>query len=287
MSLFIELKLGRIFKTVSAYAVMGWLLSPSALAQLASPDETGLAYGHVHLNVPNIEEHLEIWLEHFDGDLITIGSSRAVKFPNFILMLNEQAPSLSSIETAMHHFGFKLRNIGKFIDKWEAAGFEMGPIFTGAEGYINAYVTLPGGVEVELQEDQSLYKEFTGYHIHYSTEGYEELLAWYIEVFNLEAQARGTIQSATNVPGMNLSYGQLGARPFELGEGPFAGTDGTAIDHVGFEIVNLEAFCRELEAKGIVFDQAYQWIDALGFASASFTDPGGVKVELTEGLRSF
>ncbi len=262
-------------------------LTNSVNAQLATPNEAGLAYGHVHLNVPDIEEHIAIWIEHFDGERITIGSTSAVKFPNFILMFDEQAPELRSVETAMHHFGFKLRNIGKFIDKWEAAGFDMGPIFPGSEGYTNAYVTLPGGVEVELQEDQSLYKEFTGYHIHYSTEAYEELLEWYNDTFNLVTQARGTIASATNVPGMNLSYGQLGERPFELGEGPFAATDGTAIDHIGFEIVNLEAFCLRLEAKGIEFDQAYQWIDTLGFASASFTDPAGIKVVLTEGLRNF
>ncbi|MDC1437213.1 VOC family protein [Gammaproteobacteria bacterium] len=262
-------------------------LTSLANAQLATPNEAGLAYGHVHLNVPNTEEHINIWIEHFDGELITIGSSIAVKFPNFILMFDEQAPSLSSVKTAMHHFGFKLRNMAKFIDKWETAGFDMGPIFTGSEGYTNAYVTLPGGVEVELQEDQALYTEFTGYHIHYSTDGYEELLAWYNDVFNLETQARGAIQSATNVPGMNLSYGQLGERPFELGEGPFAATDGAAIDHIGFELVNLEAFCQALEAKGIVFDQAYQWIDALGIASASFIDPRGVKVVLTQGLREF
>lgn len=262
-------------------------LTNSVNAQLATPNEAGLAYGHVHLNVPDTEEHIAIWIEHFDGERITIGSTSAVKFPNFILMFDEQAPELRSVETAMHHFGFKLRNIGKFIDKWEAAGFDMGPIFPGSEGYTNAYVTLPGGVEVELQEDQSLYKEFTGYHIHYSTEAYEELLEWYNDTFNLVTQARGTIASATNVPGMNLSYGQLGERPFELGEGPFAATDGTAIDHIGFEIVNLEAFCLQLEAKGIEFDQAYQWIDTLGFASASFTDPAGIKVVLTEGLRNF
>ena len=256
-------------------------------AQLATPNDAGLAYGHIHLNVPDIEEHIAIWIEHFAGERITIGSTSAVKFSNFILMFDEQTPSLRSVETAMHHFGFKLRNIGKFIDKWEAAGFDMGPIFPGSEGYTNAYVTFPGGVEVELQEDQSLYKEFTGYHIHYSTEGYEGLLEWYNDVFNLVTQARGTITSATNVPGMNLSFGQLGERPFELGEGPFAATDGTAIDHIGFEIVNLEAFCLELEAKGIEFDQTYQWLDTLGFATASFTDPAGVNVVLTEGLRDF
>lgn len=262
-------------------------LSTPANAQLATPNDAGLSFGHVHLNVPDIEEHISLWIDHFNGERITVGSSSAVKFPNFILMFNQSEPSIPSTGTVMHHFGFKLRDMSKFIDKWEAAGFEMGPIFVGSEGYTNAYITLPGGVEVELQEDQSLYREFTGYHIHYSSDAYEELLKWYNETFNLVTQARGTIASATNVPGMNLSFGQLGARPFELGEGPFAGTDGAAIDHVGFEIVNLEAFCLVLEAKGIVFDQAYQRMGRLGFAFASFTDPKGVKVVLTQGLREF
>ena len=284
MFLFNKLIYRKAFKVAGAYFVLTGLLSPFAVAQLATPDENGLAFGHVHLNVPDIEEHLVIWIEHFDGEVITVGSEVAVKFQNFIVMFEEQTPSLASIDTVMHHVGFKLRDIDKFIAKWQASGYEMGPIFPGAEGYTNAYVTLPGGVEVELQEDQSLHREFTGYHIHYSAEAYEELLDWYNAMFDLETQARGTIGSATNVPGMNMSFGQLGERPFVLGDGPFAATQGTAIDHVGFEVVNLEAFCRELEAKGIVFDQPYHWISELGVYSASFIDPKGVSVELTEGL---
>ncbi|MDG2090679.1 MAG: VOC family protein [Gammaproteobacteria bacterium] len=284
MSLINKLSLRTFVRVLSISVVSAWLLSPIASAQLATPDENGLAFGHVHLNVPDIEEHLALWIEHFDGEFITVGSEVAVKFQNFIVMFEEQTPSLASVDTVMHHFGFKLRDIDKFITKWEDAGLEMGPIFPGAEGYTNAYVTLPGGVEVELQEDQSLHREFTGYHIHYSAEAYEELLNWYNTMFDLETQARGTIGSATNVPGMNMSFGQLGDRPFVLGDGPFAATQGTAIDHVGFEVENLEAFCRELEAKGIVFDKPYHWISELGVYSASFIDPKGVSVELTEGL---
>jgi hypothetical protein len=47
---------------------------------------------------------------------------------------------------------------------------------------------------------------------------------------------------------------------------------------------NLEAFCAELEAKGVRFDRPYTEIPALGLGIAFFTDPWGVYVELTEGL---
>ena len=248
-------------------------------AQLATPDEAGIAYGHMHLNVSSIEEHMPIWTEHFGGEEIAIGPLRAVKFPNLIVMFAEQAPTMGSRETVMDHFGFKVRNIQRFIDKWEAAGFEMGRVFTGAEGQTNAYVTLPDGVYVELQEDQGLHEEFTGYHIHYFTAGHEELLDWYVEVFELEVRPRGTIATTTNVPGTNLSFGNS--------DTPRAATVGTAIDHVGFEITNLEEFCRRLTAKGIEFEVPYREVEALGLAIAFFTDPRGVRIELTEGLDAF
>ncbi|HBJ90098.1 MAG TPA: hypothetical protein DHV53_08435 [Gammaproteobacteria bacterium] len=258
---------------------LAMLCSGTTLAQLATPDESGIAYGHMHLNVSSIDQHLPIWTEHFGGEEIAIGPLRAVKFPNMIVMFAEQTPAMGSRETVMDHFGFKVRNIQRFIDKWEAAGFEMGRVFTGAEGQINAYVTLPDGVYVELQEDQGLREEFTGYHVHYFTSQYEELLDWYVEIFGLEIRPRGTIATTTNVPGSNLSFGNSNS--------PRAPTLGTAIDHVGFEITNLEDFCRSLAERGIEFEVPYREIEALGLAVAFFTDPSGVRIELTEGLDAF
>ena len=64
-------------------------------------------------------------------------------------------------------------------------------------------------------------------------------------------------------------------------------TKGAAIDHIGFEIDNLEEFCLELESKGVVFDVPYQELSAIGLNSAFFTDPSGVYVELTEGYDEY
>ena len=255
------------------------LLALSSHAQLASPDETGIAYGHVHLNVSSIDQHISIWTEHFGGEEIAIGSLRAVKFPYLIVMFTEQTPTQGSRETVMDHFGFKVRNIQRFIDKWEAAGLEMGRVFTGAEGQTNAYVTLPDGVYVELQEDQGLNEEFTGYHIHYFTSDFLDLLSWYVNTFGLEIRPRGSIETTTNVPGSNLSFGNSNS--------PRAPTLGAAIDHIGFEITNLEEFCRRLAAKGIEFEEPYHRDESLGLGMAFLTDPSGVRIELTEGLNAF
>jgi extradiol dioxygenase family protein len=66
--------------------------------------------------------------------------------------------------------------------------------------------------------------------------------------------------------------------------GPMAGTQGRSLDHIGFEVDRLEAFCKKLEAKGITFDRPYRRIDELSIAVATLRDPFGTYIELTEGL---
>ena len=59
---------------------------------------------------------------------------------------------------------------------------------------------------------------------------------------------------------------------------------GRAIDHIGFEIKNLEAFTKKLEADGIKLDRPYTKVAALGIAIAFIKDPWGTNIEMTEGL---
>ena len=64
------------------------------------------------------------------------------------------------------------------------------------------------------------------------------------------------------------------------------GTAGRAVDHVGFEVKNLDEFCKRLEAKGIRLTSPYRRVPELNnIGTASVTDPWGTIVELTEGLR--
>jgi hypothetical protein len=56
------------------------------------------------------------------------------------------------------------------------------------------------------------------------------------------------------------------------------------LDHIGFEVTNLEAFCGQLEAKSVTFDVPYT-LHTSGIGYALLTDPWGVRIELTEGLR--
>jgi hypothetical protein len=79
-----------------------------------------------------------------------------------------------------------------------------------------------------------------------------------------------------DLPGININ---ISSTPTAL-----APTEGRMLDHIGFEVQNLEAFCRKLESEGIKFDRPYGKLPS-GFGVAFLTDPWGTKIELTEGLR--
>lgn len=262
--------------------------------QLATFNSDGLTYGHVHLNVSDMERHKDIWVNHFGGRLVEKGRNAegnpiltAIVLHNMLVALSPRDPTMESSATVMDHFGFKVRNMDTFLAKWEADGLPVtteaagfgGKTFIGAEGQINAFVDVPGGARVELQEDQGLQAEVTGYHIHFNTPGHEELLAWYTEIFGLEIRPRGRIATTTNVPGMNVSFGGS--------EAERAATQGTAIDHIGFEIDGLEAFVRKLEAMGIEFQVPYTEVPSIDLNIAYLIDPRGVRIELTEGYDEY
>ena len=63
-----------------------------------------------------------------------------------------------------------------------------------------------------------------------------------------------------------------------------APTKGRMLDHIGFEVRNLEAFCRKLEANGVKFDRLYRQNPGDPVATALVIDPWGTSIELTEGL---
>jgi predicted enzyme related to lactoylglutathione lyase len=71
---------------------------------------------------------------------------------------------------------------------------------------------------------------------------------------------------------------------FSPSQTPVVGTQGRAIDHIGFEVKNLEAFTKKLEAQGIKLASPYRQVPALNISIAFISDPWGTYIELTEGL---
>jgi catechol 2,3-dioxygenase-like lactoylglutathione lyase family enzyme len=262
-----------------AIAALALSFASPTSAQLAAPNDAGVTMGHVHLNVKDAELHKKLWIDHFAATPVTREGFTGVKIPGMVILFRQQAPTGSSEGTVMDHFGLKVRSLQDVLQKWRAAGYQVQREFKGAEGFPNAYVIGPDEVKIELQEDTALPTKVMAYHLHYILADHLKLRDWYVETFSAVARKRGTHDSA-DVPGMNLTF-QTSATPSTRG------TKGLNVDHVGFEVKNLEAFCKKLEARGIKLDVPYRKLPERGIAIAFLTDPAGDYIELTEGLAAF
>ena len=255
-------------------AICAWLLLPAAstFAQLPAPNAAGVSTGHVHLIVPDAARHREIWTS-LGGVVKASGTLEVIEFPGMYVLLREAEPEAPSTATSANHIGFTVRDYPDYRARLEAVGATF--FFENAEtGQILA--DLPDGVRVEIATDAEQSAPIVFHHIHLAAADVEALRQWYVEVFSAEAGERRGLPSAV-VPG-----GRVEMLPAQ-GDSP-RGTQGAAIDHIGFEVADMDAFAAHAAALGVEFDLAPRTIDAIGLTIAFITDPVGTYIEITEGL---
>ena len=136
----------------------------------------------------------------------------------------------------------------------------------------------PDGVKVELLENQSMNGSIVLHHVHFATPDVDAMKAWYADAFGAVPGMRGSFEAA-DLPGVNLTFSPSAT--------PVKATRFKALDHIGFEVENLEEFAKQLQAKGIELDGEYRYADALELGVAFVTDPWGTRIELTEGLGKY
>jgi catechol 2,3-dioxygenase-like lactoylglutathione lyase family enzyme len=260
---------------LSIAALLVLIAGPSG-AQLSPANEAGVTFGHVHLNVSDVEVHKKLFVDVFGGSFVQKGPLSFVRFPNMLVAFRLAKPTGPSQGTVLDHFGFKVQNIAATLQALKDMGYEVQSEFTGAEGFPNAYVLGPDGLRIEMQEDKTLSIKAIPNHVHLWTADYLHLLDWYVDTFSLTKRKRGTIETTADAGTVNLSFANSSK--------PVAPTKGRTIDHIGFEVSNLDAFVKQLEAKGIKLDSPVRQLPNMELKIAFFTDPGGTYIELTEGL---
>ena len=256
----------RHFVILSLAAI--WPLAAS-WAQLTAPNQAGVSLGHVHLNVRDIEAHKKFWIA-LGATPIKLDTIEVMKFPDGLVFLRQAEPSAGSVGSVVNHIGFYVPNVEEALAKWKAAGLQT-EFATPERGY----VTSPDDLRIEINKDASLTVPIVMHHIHfYATEtALPEIEAWYVKMFGAKP---GKDSGLFHIPGVDLRITKVPA--------PLAAIKGRVLDHIGFEVKNLEAFCKKLEASGVKLDMPYSKRPALGIAIAFLTDPWGTYIELTEGL---
>ena len=272
---------------------------PRASAQLLNK-EAPVVVGHFHMEATSVAEHRKFWVDTLGGTPARIGSADVVRFPGIVLFFDQKKPSGPNRGTAFDHIGFAVPDVPALTTKVVAAGYTLtsgrepvpGKEAAAAQGTQApygrfSYILGPDGAKVELVT--SAEKEpapIVYHHIHFINKQYVEMQQWYMKAFNATLRPGQTdFFIGADLPGVGYSLN------FFRWEGDqsvtHVGTKGRATDHVGFDVRNLPAFIKELEAKGIKLTEGYKKSDGAmgGLATAMITDPWGIRIELTEGLR--
>jgi glucose/arabinose dehydrogenase/catechol 2,3-dioxygenase-like lactoylglutathione lyase family enzyme len=283
----------------------GMVLRLEPGAQLAAPNASGVAMGHLHYRVRDLDANKKFWLALGGEEVQGLAQARPgagrgqapaspqtiLKFQDVLVVL-EQGDSPGGTEgSVVNHVAFRVPSFAQV----DAAGLMVARL-NGFPGV--GSVMTPEGERIELFENAATNLTFTQdagfddavarrhnrpltvpiafHHVHlYVPDGQVAAAkAWYVRMF-VGIPGKRSNYEAVDLPGINLN--------FSAAPKPTVPTKGRMLDHIGFEVRGLAAFCQRLEGLGVTLDVPYTRGPS-GLGTARLTDPWGTSIELTEGL---
>jgi catechol 2,3-dioxygenase-like lactoylglutathione lyase family enzyme len=239
-------------------------------AQLPAPNAAGVTAGHIHLMVRDPAAHKKIWVDVLGAQVVRSGSLELLKLPGVFVILGRGEPAEGSEGSILDHFAFRTKDLAAMSTALKAAGIPL-----TRDDAAEIVAIFPDKVKVEFYPAPTLSVPLEHFHVHFYARDPDALRAWYVKHFGA-ATPTPTNATAAGVPGIVFSFRKMDAAQ--------AATKGRSLDHIGFEVKNLEAFCKKLAADGVTFETPYRDIPGIGLKIAFLIDPEGTRIELTEGL---
>jgi len=247
----------------------------TAFAQYAPFNEVGVTMGHWHLVSHDVAANKKIFVG-MGGAPVTRGKAETVVFPGARVNLNlgDEPPGRGgSVGSVINHVGFIVNNVQEQAAKWKAAGV---PVLPGNNNRLDqAFVVTPDGVRIEILEDKNQAAPIQHEHVHFFVPESElaKMQAWYAKTFGGKPGTRNNAP-VVDVPGAQLRFAKADV--------PQTPTRGRVLDHFGFDVKDLQAFIRKIEAEGIKLDEPYRKVEGAGVALTYITDPWGTRIELVQ-----
>ena len=257
--------------------ILAALTALPAPAQLAPPNDVGVTMGHIHLGVKDIPAQEHFWIDMMGGKAVKNGPLSLIEFPGVFIMLRQADPSGPPAGSIVDHFGFVWKDLPAAIAKWKANNIEIEQGTNPNQGYVHG----PDGIRVEFFADTSLPVPVQMNHIHFYPTDVPAMQAWYAKTFGGIPGKRARVATpgwidCDDVPGVNLSFSPKDTK--------LAPTKGRSLDHIGFDVKNIQEFEKRLNAQGIKFEAPIRQVPNSNTKVAFLTDPWGTYIEITEGL---
>jgi len=244
-----------------------------ASAQLAGPNAAGVAFGHLHINASDVDAQVRFWTA-VGGKSVQREKLTMVQFPGVYVVVRKQDSTGGTDGSSINHIGFSVRDFDGSVAKWKAAGLTWEPGRPSPDG--QGFLVAPDKIRVEIFERPSQPAPIMMNHVHLQVTDIAQGQQWYGQYFGGVAGKRGR-WDVVNVPGTELTIGKVDAVQTP--------TKGRSLDHIGFEVKNIDSFVAKLQAAGIKTDAAIRNSqNAAGLRIVFVTDPWGTEIEITEGL---
>jgi len=266
-------------RLISAVSLIASLAAGAAWAQPYKPNDAGVTMGHWHLNSRDIAANKKIFVA-LGGKPLPAGDFEIVQFPGVNVYLNQRAgtppPTGGTVGTVINHLGFLVPNVQAAVAKLKDLNVTIATGPNGINGRLDqAFVTTADGLKLEFLEDKNQTVPIRHHHIHYyvSEAAVPEMQAWYAKIFGAKPGMRGRWVAA-DVPGANLSFAKS--------DQPTVTTKGHVLDHVGFDVDDLDAFLKKAAAAGVTPAVAPRKNPTSGVWLAFIYDPWGTYIELNQ-----
>ncbi len=243
-------------------------------AQLAPIGDSGVALGHIHFVVSDPDATKKAWVDVFGATTSKTGSLELLKIPGIFIVVSKAntPPTGGSQGSSVHHIGIAVKDYAATKAKADAAGIMWRELTKD----VQAFATFPEGVTVEVMEVKDQATPVAFHHIHESVPDPAVARAWYVKEFGAGEGTRRNLPAAM-IPGGEVDFLKAAM--------PQAPTKGRALDHIGFEVKDLDATLKKLQADGVQIDMPLRdMTKQIGLKIAFITDPNGTYIELTEGL---
>jgi hypothetical protein len=271
-------------KLILILSFLGLLPPASSWAQTLPPNEAGVAMGALHMYVHDVEAEKKVWIT-MGGTPIKVDGTDVVKFPGVLVFLtpgspfaipNQDAVTGRNSDNLIEHVGFYVVHGREVLAKWKAEGLKV-ILAPTPDRPDHGFVDTSDNLRLEIDEGKSQTLPITSDHIHFYLQeaAIPEAQAWYVKQFGAKAMGKNQAE----LPGIRLAW--IATKSPTAVPVP---TKGQTLDHIGFEVKNLEALSKSLAASGVKFDEPYSAKRHKSYSSATLTDPWGTSIELTEGL---
>jgi catechol 2,3-dioxygenase-like lactoylglutathione lyase family enzyme len=226
--------------------------------------------GHLHLSTTDMEASRRFWAA-LGGVAVQNGQLQLIQLPGTFVMLRQSQQTTGGTEgSTVERIVLRVRTseLPQLAQKLaEATGSKLA----------SAVLKSPEGVTIELRGAESQEPAVQMERLVFKTVAPAETRDWYVKTFGATPDSlAGSQVLLALLPGLAMYFTKADAAP--------AGTRGRGLDHIGFEVKNLEDFCKKLEAAGQKFDRPYGRLPNSTTAIAFLTDPWGTYIELTENL---